>query len=82
MKAAQAEKIGASGIGVLANCFERPRTLDDLIDWVSKIAAAAPNTPCLYYHLPKYTHVDCKLQNINYYYFFTSFPCSKYEICV
>jgi N-acetylneuraminate lyase len=59
-QAAHAEKFGASGIGILPNCFERPRNLDDLIDWVAKIAEAAPNTPCLYYHLPKYTHVECK----------------------
>lgn len=56
--ASHAEKIGASGIGILPNCFERPRTLDDLIEWVARIAEAAPNTPALYYHLPGYTHVD------------------------
>ncbi len=32
-KASHAEKIGASGIGILPNCFERPRTLDDLV-WI------------------------------------------------
>jgi hypothetical protein len=30
VQASHAEKIGASGIGVLPNCFERPKTVDDL----------------------------------------------------
>jgi len=58
--AAHAEKIGASAIGVLPNMFTFPQNVDQLVEWVKKIASAAPNTPCLYYHIPKIQKLNCQ----------------------
>lgn len=41
--------------------FTFPQNVDQLVDWVEGIASAAPNTPCLYYHIPSKTKVECKL---------------------
>lgn len=59
--AAHAEKNGASAIGILPNVFNKPTSVDCLVEWVARIAEAAPNTPSLYYHLPKLTDVDLPL---------------------
>jgi len=56
--AAQAQEIGAWGIGAMGPCFFRPRTLDDLIGFCAEIAAAAPALPFYYYHIPELTRVD------------------------
>ena len=61
-KAAHAEKIGNTAIGILPNMFTFPQNVDQLVDWVEGIASAAPNTPCLYYHIPSKTKVECKLR--------------------
>ena len=60
-QAAHAEKIGNTAIGILPNMFTFPQNVDQLVDWVEGIASAAPNTPCLYYHIPSKTKVECKL---------------------
>jgi len=59
--AAHAEKIGATSIGILPNMFTFPQNVDQLVDWVKEIASAAPNTPCLYYHIPKFTKVELSM---------------------
>ena len=61
-QAAHAEKIGNTAIGILPNMFTFPQNVDQLVDWVEGIASAAPNTPCLYYHIPSKTKVECKLR--------------------
>ena len=45
--------------------FTFPQNVDQLVDWVEGIASAAPNTPCLYYHIPSKTKVECKLLMCN-----------------
>ena len=75
-QAAHAEKIGATAIGVLPNMFTFPQNVDQLVEWVKEIASAAPNTPCLYYHIPKNTKVECKHFKI----LLPSFSRSKYKI--
>jgi dihydrodipicolinate synthase/N-acetylneuraminate lyase len=59
-QAAHAEKIGNTAIGILPNMFTFPQNVDQLVDWVEGIASAAPSTPCLYYHIPSKTKVECK----------------------
>lgn len=59
--AAHAEKIGATAIATLPNMFVFPSDVDELVDWVANIAAAAPKTPCLYYHIPNNTKVTRKI---------------------
>jgi len=56
--AAHAQKIGAYGIGAMAPTFFRPKTAEDLVAFCAEIAAAAPELPFYYYHIPSLTGVD------------------------
>jgi N-acetylneuraminate lyase len=53
--ARHAELHGADGIACMAPCFFRPRNVDELLDFLEPISAAAPNTKFYYYHLPSMT---------------------------
>ena len=55
--AAHAQQIGAFAIGAVAPCYFKPATLDDLVDFCAEIAAAAPELPFYYYHIPVLTGV-------------------------
>jgi N-acetylneuraminate lyase len=55
--AAHAQRIGAAGIGCLAPSFFRPKTVGELVDFCTPVAAAAPGLPFYYYHLPSVTGV-------------------------
>ncbi len=55
--AAHAQKSGADAIGTVAPSVLRPATLDDLVDWCASVAAAAPELPYYYYHIPVLTGV-------------------------
>jgi len=56
--AAHAQKIGARAIGAMAPCFFRPASTDDLVAWCAEVAAAAPELPFYYYHIPSMTGVN------------------------
>ena len=55
--AAQSEQIGADGIAAMAPNYFLPSTIDDLLDFCSPIAAAAPDLPFFYYDIPGMTGV-------------------------
>ncbi|KXS12230.1 aldolase [Gonapodya prolifera JEL478] len=55
--AAHAEQIGADGIAVMPPHFFRPTNEKPIVDFLSKIASHAPNTPFLYYEFPVITGV-------------------------
>lgn len=55
--AAHAQAIGARAIGAMPPCFFRPASVDDLVACCADVAAAAPDTPFYYYHLPSMTGV-------------------------
>jgi N-acetylneuraminate lyase len=55
--AAHAKGIGADAIAAIAPCFIKPKTVEEVADWCSRIAEAAPRTPFLYYHIPGLTGV-------------------------
>ena len=59
-QAAHAEKLGASGIGILPNMFTVPNDTDHLAQWIKHVAGAAPKTPAVYYHIPVCTKVTCE----------------------
>ena len=40
--------------------FMFPSDIDELVEWIALIASAAPNLPCLYYHIPVLTKVTRK----------------------
>ncbi|HUT32368.1 MAG TPA: dihydrodipicolinate synthase family protein [Planctomycetota bacterium] len=56
--AAHAQKLGARAIGAMAPCFFRPANVDDLVAWCAEVAAAAPELPFYYYHIPSMTGVN------------------------
>lgn len=55
--AAHAAELRADGIAALAPRYFRPRTVDELVDWLAAIAEAAPRVPFLYYDIPAFTGV-------------------------
>lgn len=56
--AAHAEQIGADAVATIAPSFFRPASVDDLVEWCRRIAAAAPRLPFYYYHMPAMTGVN------------------------
>lgn len=50
--ARHAQEQGADAIATIAPSFFRPASVDDLVAWCEPIAAAAPETPFYYYHMP------------------------------
>lgn len=56
--AAHAESAGAGGIACLAPYFFKPAGAAAMADWCAAVAAAAPETPFYYYHIPSMTGVN------------------------
>ncbi|XP_036356960.1 N-acetylneuraminate lyase isoform X3 [Octopus sinensis] len=55
--AKHAEAIGADAIACMCPTFYKPKTEENLINYLSQVAAAAPSTPFFYYSIPHMTHV-------------------------
>src|SRR5690606_18902447 len=55
--ARHAEEIGADAISAVAAFYFKPVSVENLTDSMAQIAAAAPNTPFYYYHIPALTGV-------------------------
>lgn len=55
--AAHAQKIGVHAIATMAPCFFKPAGIKDLVLFCAEIAAAAPELPFYYYHIPALTGV-------------------------
>ncbi len=56
--AQHAETLDVFAISTMAPIFFKPRNLSDLICYCKQVAAAAPNTPFYYYHIPGMTGVN------------------------
>ena len=50
--ARHAAGIGVDGIAMMAPYFFRPASVDELVDYCEQVAAAAPELPFYYYHIP------------------------------
>ncbi len=50
--ARHARDVGADGFAAMGPYFFRPRTVAELVDYVSEIAGAASELPFYYYHIP------------------------------
>lgn len=59
--ACHAESCGAYGIAGMGPVFLQPKTVDDLVEYCSKIASAVPTLPFYYYHIPLRTNVNFKM---------------------
>lgn len=50
--AAHAQKIGADAVGSMASPFPKVGRIEELVQYCEAIAAAAPNLPFYFYHIP------------------------------
>lgn len=57
-----AEKIGVSSILCLPELYFKPKTPQELIDYLKIVSEAAPNIPLLYYHNPKMSGVNLNME--------------------
>ncbi|XP_036891158.1 N-acetylneuraminate lyase isoform X2 [Sturnira hondurensis] len=62
--AKHAAEIGADGIAVIAPFYLKPRNKDDLADFLKEVAAAAPELPFYYYHIPFITGVKIRAEEL------------------
>lgn len=58
--AAHAQAIGVDSIACLAPFFFKPDGVAGLVEWCAQVAAAAPQLPFYYYHMPSMT--GCNVQ--------------------
>ena len=56
--AAHAQEIGARGMGAMGPFFYKPQSVEDLVGFCVEVAAAAPQLPFYYYHIPLMTGVN------------------------
>lgn len=56
--AAHAQEIGAFAVASIGPTFFRPASVEQLVDFCAPAAAAAPNLPFYYYHMPAMTGVN------------------------
>ncbi|PNF30658.1 N-acetylneuraminate lyase [Cryptotermes secundus] len=59
--AAHAERLGVDGLLCLPELFNKPATVDQLVEYLKYVGQAAPKTPLLYYHIPSYTGVKVSM---------------------
>ncbi|XP_031634410.1 N-acetylneuraminate lyase B-like [Contarinia nasturtii] len=56
-----AEKIGVDCITLLPDLFYKPRTEEDLVDYIKDVVKHCPTRPIYYHHIPTYTSVRLNL---------------------
>lgn len=56
--ARHAESLGVDAISATPPSYFRPRTVGEVLDCCEAVAAAAPDTPFFYYHIPALTGVE------------------------
>ncbi len=56
--AAHAQRIGADSIACMPPTFFKPSGLKGVVTWCQQVAAAAPELPFYYYHIPSMTGVN------------------------
>ncbi|XP_067002877.2 N-acetylneuraminate lyase [Anabrus simplex] len=52
------ESLKVDGLLCLPDLFNKPGTIEDLVNYLHLVSKSAPKTPLLYYHLPGYTGVN------------------------
>ncbi|MCF7854133.1 MAG: dihydrodipicolinate synthase family protein [Candidatus Pacebacteria bacterium] len=59
--AAHARKINADAVAAIAPSFFKPTDIDSLVDWCTEVAAAAPQLPFYFYHMPSMSGVNLSM---------------------
>ena len=52
-----AAQLKVEALGMMPSVFFKPASVDALADWIETVAAAAPEKPLYYYHIPSQTGV-------------------------
>jgi len=61
--AIHAAGIGADGIAMIAPYFFRPASVEELVSYCEQVAAAAPEVPFYYYHIPVMSGVTLSMRD-------------------
>jgi N-acetylneuraminate lyase len=56
--AAHAQRIGADAIAAMSPTYLKPSRVEDLVSFCAQVAAAAPDLPFYYYHIPSMTGIQ------------------------
>lgn len=59
--ASHAQETGADAIAAVPPYYVKPASVDDLVEFCSRIASAAPELPFYYYHIPSMSGVDVEV---------------------
>ena len=62
--ARHAQNIGASVIAAMAPFYYKPDSLENLVDFLTPVAASAPDLPFLYYDIPTWTGVKTQTEKL------------------
>lgn len=62
--AEHAASVGACAVSSHAPCYEKPRTIEELVLFLSEVAAAAPDLPFYYYDIPSFTGVSFPIVDV------------------
>ena len=57
-------KHGATAIATLPPLYDPPAITEDLLSYLRQVAAAVPQTPLLYYHIPCKTSVNLPMDEL------------------
>ncbi len=61
--AVHAGSVGADGIAMIGPYFFRPATVEELVRYCEEVAAAAPDLPFYYYHIPVMSGVTLSMRD-------------------
>jgi N-acetylneuraminate lyase len=59
--AAHGQEVGADAIAIMAPCYFKPATVDDLLDFCAPVAAACSKVPFYFYDIPALTGVNLSM---------------------
>jgi N-acetylneuraminate lyase len=59
--AAHAAEVGADAISIMAPCYFKPATVDDLVGFCARVASSAPALPFYFYDIPALTGVHLSM---------------------
>lgn len=71
--AVQAEELGVHAVLCLPELFYKPRTIEDLVGYCKIVSKKCTTRPFFYYHIPRYTNIECKFLYLYRHYIFSFF---------
>lgn len=74
--AAHAEEKGADAVLCLPELFFKPTCVEDLVDYLKKVADHCPTRPLFYYHFPAFSKVNCRYSLYSIIYYTCFYKCN------